>query len=246
MNFKHVCYVIGVVLFLAALVLAIMSLLALPIRAQEAAETAKQINATNDAIADLNGQITKMTDITIPKLMERKKVIDDTTAAMKKDLEKQTAKAADLGQRKNANDRNVALHNASPCKGSEAKCADWIAEGNALNIQAASIDQDRAKLLDYLKKFKVRAEQLVTDTNAWQAEIRKTVDEIQALTGKQRVNILRLSDLATTYGTCMDRYPNDDDAGLKLHCGNVAFDRVRATITVLGHTTPELWGIPKP
>jgi DNA repair exonuclease SbcCD ATPase subunit len=201
-----------------------------PGKAQQAATSAAAINAGLSSIGTISKQIDQIDNVTFPELKKKQQNLDDVTEMLNGAATHLKAKYADLEQRDYDHDAAIERHNANQCKGTEEECAAYTAEAHRLNEATAALKREAADLDTYKQGLRERFEQLSADTIAWSSAVKKAQGDRDDLAERGKTILSSLASYANTYGSCMDRYPDDDDEGLKHHCGNVQFDGVRENI----------------
>jgi len=213
-------------------VLALGFALAVSTPAQEAAGAAAKINTKIAVLNDINDKVKTLDTTDLDALKAKKRNLDDVTDMLKGAVAHLQAKDADLTQEFAANDAAVAQHNANQCveKNHDGSCSAYQAEANRLNARTQELKQRESDLNTYRHGLKERYDQLTQDTLDWTAAAKKHDGDRQDLVDKYKSELGELGNAANEYGNCVDRYPKDDDEGLKHHCGNVQFDGVRESI----------------
>jgi chromosome segregation ATPase len=215
---------------IAIALLVAMLLTGIAAEAQQAAGAAAAINDGLARIDTIAKQIGQIDDVTLPQLKEKKARLDDVADLLHKAVNNVKAKDADLEQRTAVQDAAIAQHNANQCRGTAAQCAAYTAEAERLNAGSAALKRESDNLNTYKQGLKERFDQLSQDTLAWTAAGKKAMADRDDLAQRGKAILSSLGRFANEYGSCMDKYPQDDDEGLKHHCGNVQFDQVRKNL----------------
>jgi chromosome segregation ATPase len=229
--------------FLIALALAIVIMLGLlflvpPADAQEAAASATQINAALGTVDALRAQAKNMNDVVFPGLKSRKIWLDDRMQELRGAVPPLKEKYADLSRRLGENTAAIKQHNSATSCGK--KCDDYDADAASLTITQVSLQQELTVLDKSRDSLDAHLDQLSRDMSKWHADAKKARGDFQGMADKAKATFKQLTEAAAVYGTCMDKYPNDDDGGLKKHCGNVDFDHVRDAIGEMKRFKPDL------
>ena len=189
----------------------------IPIRAQEAQDAAGQINALVDTLGDLHTKVTAV-NATMADLTARRRALAQDTRQLDTDIKAFADKQTDLSG------RQAAFYKKYTDKKCGKKCQD------ALKPEGEALVKEGTDLTTALADLHARDAQVEKDSLVWHTEASAATTTFNGLESQVEDTLAALSAASKTYGVCVDRYPKDDDAGLKQHCGTVAFDNVRVNI----------------
>lgn len=218
------------ILAIAVLTLALVA----PARAQEAAASAEQLNALVGDLHTLQDQIKNMDDSVFPDLKKRRTALDDTDQQVQSAFADLKAKYADLNTRIDEHQAEMNRHNAATVDRKCKTCVDaYDEEANSLDLATTDLQKEKTRLDAKKAGLTTRLNQLTQDMTTWLADAQKAVSDFDTMAARVDDDLAHVPSVAAVYGACANKYPRDDDAGLRQHCGRVDFDDIRATVDKL-------------
>jgi len=223
--------------FLIALVLAILIVIGLVLlfsataHGQEVTSTADQINTLDTRAGDLTTQIHDMTYSVYPKLKARKEDLNAERISLVTDADAFSQTADNLGIEIDAVNEALAKHNNEKVdRHSLAAVNAFNAESDRLTGVQNSLKKKQVGLENTRDSLQSRVTRLTDEEAQWYADLTTTQGKFSSLLDEANKTLEAMSAAAKVYGVCMDKNPNDDDAGLRRDCGDLHMSDIRVNV----------------